>query len=301
MDSYTDFARIYDIFMDNVPYEAWAERIFSLLKKHDQLVIPEGDAALASEAGLLVDLGCGTGVMTRLMSDRGYSCIGIDASPEMLRVAMDYESPGTDSGSFGSETDSDTMSAGQKLSESDKDSDSDMLQSQPDNKIIYLNQDMRSFELYSTAGAVISVCDSINYLLTDEDILSCFKSVNNYLYPRGLFIFDFNTDYYYASIGDDTIAENRPEGSFIWENYYDPETRINEYDLTLYIRDPEGRYDRSEETHTQRGYLPEDMIRLLEMSGLEVVEYFDADTGKKITKNTSRVCMVAREVSKKLP
>lgn len=277
MDSYTDFARIYDIFMDNVPYEAWAERIFSLLKKHDQLVIPEGDAALASEAGLLVDLGCGTGVMTRLMSDRGYSCIGIDASPEMLRVAMDYDSQ---------EPGSDPISAGQES---------------PEHDIIYLNQDMRSFELYSTAGAMISVCDSINYLLTAEDVLSCFKSVNNYLYPRGLFIFDFNTDYYYASIGEDTIAENRPEGSFIWENYYDPDTRINEYDLTLYIRDPEGRYDRSEETHTQRGYLPEDMIRFLEMSGLKVVEYFDADTEKKITKNTSRVCMVAREVSKKLP
>ena len=260
--AYTSFASTYDTFMSNVPYEEWAERIDELIKKYNELNIPEGDETLASEAGLLVDLGCGTGVLTRLMADKGYDCIGIDLSEQMLEVAMEHET---------------------------------------EKRILYLNQDMRSFELYSTVGNIISVCDSINYLLEDDDLLSCFKCVNNYLYPRGLFIFDFNTDHNYASIGDDTIAENSEEGSFIWENYYDSDSRINEYDLTLYTKDADGRYIRSEETHTQRGYTADEIISLVRQAGLEVITFFDSDTGSEPDEETCRIVVVAREVTKPLP
>ena len=64
--------------------------------------------------------------------------------------------------------------------------------------------------------------------------------VNNYLDPEGLFVFDFNTEYKYREIlGEQTIAEDREECSFIWDNYYDEDERINEYELTLFVRDEE--------------------------------------------------------------
>lgn len=274
MEAYTDFASVYDIFMDDVPYEEWCERIVALLDKYDEKVVPEGDEALASEAGLLVDLGCGTGTLTRMLAGRGYDCIGIDNSYEMLEVAR----------------------------------------SKGGNEIMYLCQDMREFELYSTVGTIISVCDSVNYLLTEDDLLATFKLVNNYLYPRGLFIFDFNTVHKYRDvIGDTTIAENREDGSFIWENYYDEESQINEYDLTIYQKasgdDSEEHYVRSEETHIQRGYELDTMIDLIKEAGLEVVLAYDVDalslcdegaTGvyPEVTEDTERVCIVAREVSK---
>ena len=100
--------------------------------------------------------------------------------------------------------------------------------------ILYLCQDMCELELYGTAKAMVSVCDSINYLLEEDEIIWTLQSVNRYLEPGGIFIFDFNTVYKYETVlGDTTICENREEGSFIWENYYDKEERIDEYDLTL--------------------------------------------------------------------
>ena len=70
-----------------------------------------------------------------------------------------------------------------------------------------------------------------------------------------------NTVYKYAEIlGESVIAENREEGSFIWENYYDSEDRLNEYDLTLYVREADGRYSRYEETHFQRAYETETVL-----------------------------------------
>ncbi len=74
--------------------------------------------------------------------------------------------------------------------------------------IFYLQQDMREFELYGTVKAIVSVCDSVNYILEEEELEEVFRLVNNYLDPGGVFIFDFNTVYKYREIlGDQTIAE----------------------------------------------------------------------------------------------
>lgn len=94
---------------------------------------------------------------------------------------------------------------------------------------------MREFELYGTVKAVVSICDSINYILEEDDLREVFSLVNNYLDPKGMFIFDLNTKYKYEQMGETTIAENREEASFIWDNYYDPEEEINEYELAIFI------------------------------------------------------------------
>ena len=264
MEAYTDFASVYDLFMEDVPYEEWAQRIVRLIDEHDRKQVPDGDEVLASEAGLMVDLGCGTGVMTALLREHGFDMIGIDSSIEMLEKARTRVNTG----------------------------DGD--------DALFLCQDMRELELYSTVGTVISVCDCINYLLEESDILDTFKLVENYLYPGGLFIFDFNTIHKYRDvIGDATIAENREEGSFIWENYFDEETGINEYDLTLYVKDnsEDGmeRFVRSQETHTQRGYEATDIEKLIKEAGLELVLMLDADTDESVEIDTERVLVVARK------
>ena len=79
--------------------------------------------------------------------------------------------------------------------------------------ILYLLQDMQEFELYGTVRAIVSVCDSLNYITEREELLQVFRLVNNYLDPEGLFLFDMNTIHKYRDIlGDTTIAENRDEG-----------------------------------------------------------------------------------------
>ena len=158
---------------------------------------------------------------------------------------------------------------------------------------------MRELELYSTVGTVFSVCDSLNYILEEEELETVFSLVNNFLYPGGIFIFDFNTDYKYREvIGDTTIAENREDCSFIWENLYDPEEEINEYDLTLFIREEGNLFRQFTETHLQRGYTAEQMQRLVEKAGMTVLEVKDADTGADITPESGRIFVVARERGK---
>lgn len=226
--AYGSFAYVYDIFMDNVEYEKWAEYLIGSLKEY------------GIEDGIVLELGCGTGVMTELLAESGYDMIGVDNSEEMLGEAME------------------------KRAESG-------------HEILYLEQDMREFELYGTVRAVVSVCDCMNYITEEDDLFTVFKLVNNYLDPDGIFIFDMNTPYKYREmLGNTTIAENREEGSFIWENEFDEETGINVYD-------------------------PEKVRELLEKAGLIPLAVYDAYTKDVPKPDSGRLTFVAREHGKEIP
>ena len=126
-----------------------------------------------------------------------------------------------------------------------------------------------------------------------------FALVNNYLYPGGLFIFDFNTVYKYEKvIGDAVIAENRDACSFIWENYYHGEERLNEYDLTIFVQEEGELFRRFTETHFQRGYTLEEMKGFVEKAGMEIVLVLDADTRKEPEEKSERIYIAARECQK---
>lgn len=270
MEAYTDFAGVYDIFMDDTPYGEWAEFLASLIETYGpskpvrgNLAPEKGeDGVLASERNLVVDLGCGTGTLTELLAGKGYDMIGVDNSQEMLEAAL-------------------------------------FKKQESQSEILYLCQDMRELDLYSTVGTVVCVCDSVNYLLENDEVEETFALVNNYLYPGGLFIFDFNTVYKYEKvIGDAVIAENRDACSFIWENYYHGEERLNEYDLTIFVQEEGELFRRFTETHFQRGYTLEEMKGFVEKAGMEIVLVLDADTRKEPEEKSERIYIAARECQK---
>ena len=127
-----------------------------------------------------------------------------------------------------------------------------------------------------------------------------FRLVNNYLDPGGIFLFDFNTPYKYSEIiGDSTIAENRENCSFIWENYYYPEDEINEYDLTIFVREEGNFYRRFHENHFQRGYRVTQIKEALEKAGMEFLTVIDEKTGGPVSENSERIYCIARERGKK--
>ena len=166
--------------------------------------------------------------------------------------------------------------------------------------ILYLLQDMREFELYGTVRAVYSACDCLNYILEEDELLMVFKLVNNYLDPEGVFIFDLNTRYKYEHIlGEQTIGETREDHCFIWDNYYDKESGLNEYVLNLFIQSDDGRYDRFEEVHYQKAYDLEEIRGLIERSGLRWEGAFDAFTLDPVREDSERIYIIAREHGKK--
>ena len=245
---YESFARVYDTFMDNVPYDQWAEDYGRIMKEH------------GIQDGIVLDLGCGTGSLTLRLAEKGYDMIGVDYSMDMLEIARE-KSEGKD--------------------------------------ILYLEQDMREFELYGTVGAVLCVCDSINYILEPEEVEEVFSLVDNYLDPQGLFIFDFNTDYKYQEIiGERVIAEDRENMSFIWDNYYDEESRINEYALSIFVQEKDDLYRKYQELHYQRGYSLEEMKEYLEKAGLVFLSAEDGEEGGPVRPDSGRIRVIAREQKK---
>ena len=277
-ESYRSFASVYDEFMDGTDYQETADKIqdmitrFGLSKPSQKRTgaSEARDVLLAAEKNLVVDIACGTGKLTEILAGRGHDVMGIDLSEEMLSIALNRRD---------------------KLG----------------HKTLYLCQDMREFELYGTAGTFVSVGDSVNYLTSDADMVKLFKRINTFLFPRGIFVFDFKTLYLYRDvIGDRTIAEDRDDCSFIWDNWFDPKTNINEYDLSLFIRDAgsdgeDNVFRKFREVHEQRGYTLEEMKHYVKEADLEWVTEMDSDTMGPVTAKSERILCVVREKNKKLP
>jgi len=247
LDKYTDFASVYDILMGHIPYDEWADYIEKILKQD------------GIDNGLVLELGCGTGAMTRRMAAKGYDMIGIDMSEDMLSLAR-QRSEGKEDG------------------------------------ILYLCQDMREFDLYGTVAAIFCVCDTINYMMSEEELSKVFRLVANYLDPGGLFIFDMDTLYLYEEVlGDNTSMMSHEAGDFIWENTFYPDEMINEVNLTLFLKNGDRSYRKHQETHIRRAYELEVVKNLLDKAGMDMIGVYHELTKDEPRDDSERVYIIARE------
>ena len=253
-DGYRAIAGVYDRLNAEIDYEGWADFVESCFARY-----------LIKKPTLLLDLACGTGSMTLALAERGYDMIGVDGSMDMLSVAYERKA---ERGADG---------------------------------VLLLCQDMRYFELYGTVGAVTCCLDSINYLLTPQDVKRCFGCVHNYLDPDGIFLFDVNTPYKFRHIyGDqayilEDLDENGEGRAFCgWQNFYDESTRLCTFDLSLFERCEDGRYERTDERQTERCYEREELCRYLEQTGFEVIGCFGGWDFSAPLQNCERYYFVAR-------
>lgn len=227
------------------------------------------DRFLEVRPPLLLDLACGTGSMTIELAARGYDMIGVDGSNDMLSEAFS-RAEGT--------------------------------------PILFLEQDMRSFELYGTVGAVTCCLDSLNYLPTQEDLLKCFACVHNYLDPNGLFLFDMNTPYKFehiygnnAYVLEDEIDYGEGDRGLVycgWQNFYHSESGICEFDLSLFEEMPDGSYRRSDEQQTEYCYKLDQITDTLKKAGFEFLGVWSDYQFSPITETTPRWYFAARAIKK---
>ena len=206
---------------------------------------------------LVLDICCGTGTLTRLMA-KDYEMIGVDFSWEMLDVAREKD---------------------------------------PDNTILYLNQSMTDFELYGTVDACYSSLDSVNYLLSKEDLIKHFKLVHNYLNPDGLYIFDISTIYKFRHIlGNNTFTDETETEFFIWQNTY--EDRLLTMDLDIFHQEEDGSYGRVSETHYERAYTVSEITKVAEKCGFKVEGVYDEFSFKPAHSKSERIFFVIRSIKK---
>lgn len=187
----------------------------------------------------VLDLGCGTGAMTFELHGRGYDMTGVDLSIDMLSVARD-----------------------------------ECYDREIEN-ILWLLQDMRSFELYGTVNAAVCCLDGINHLTGKGDIDKCFRTVHNYLDPDGLFLFDVNTPYKFENFygNNDYVLED--EGVTVcWQNEYNKEKGICAFNLSVFEELENGLWQRSDETIKEKCYGKEEIFTSLEKAGFEILGFF---------------------------
>lgn len=206
----------------------------------------------------VVELGCGTGSFTMEMCKSGFRMTGIDISTDMLSVASS------------------------KFEKSEyKD-------------VVFSEQNMTDFELPEKVDALISVCDAVNYLMEEGDLDKLFANTEKYLKSNGVFIVDLKTKHFYENVlAYNTMAANFDDCSYIWDNYYHEEDRVNEYLLTVFVR--EGKvYRKFVETHFQKAYEMDEVINAARRNGFTNISVYDAFTKEKPGKRSERLYFVFR-------
>ena len=204
---------------------------------------------------LFLDLACGTGRMTRELASRGYDMIGVDGSADMLGEAYSAGAQG----------------------------------------ILYLLQDMREFELYGTVGATVCCLDSLNYLLEEDELDKVFSLVHNYSDPDALFMFDMNTPYKFENVYSDNAYILEDDGVFCgWQNFYDKESNICDFYLSVFSEDEDGYYTREDEHQRERCYSLQTVKRLLDNNGFELLGVYSGFDFGQICEDTERWYFVAR-------
>ena len=206
-----------------------------------------------------LDLGCGTGSLTAELASRGIEMTGVDLSEDMLMVARE-KSAGMD--------------------------------------ILYLNQDMCSFELYGTVDFIVSSLDCMNYITDKRDLLKVMKLANNYLNPGGLFIFDINTRHKLENIiGNNTFILENDDVFCSWQNEYDRKRKICDFYLTFFMKNG-WEYTRFDEEHSERAYEIEEIKALIENSGMRLLKVYHDLSFQNPAKNSERVFFVVQEQGK---
>ncbi len=281
-DGYHAIASAYDRFNADVDYEAWSCFIESAF-----------DRFLPARPQIVLDLACGTGRMTFPLADRGYDMIGIDGSGDMLAEAYEKNTERRDR-LF------EDICARMGIDPDGPDTDAafEALAAIP--SPLFLEQDMRAFELYGTVDAAVCCLDSLNYLCGDGDLLACLSCIHLYLAPGGLLIFDVNSPYKFEqTYGRNAyvLEDETPDGRGIlcaWQNEYDPATRLCRFYLSLFSEEEDGRYTRSDEEQCERCYDEEELRAALDAAAFDLCGIYSDFRFSPVTPETERWYIVAR-------
>ncbi|MBR4868997.1 MAG: class I SAM-dependent methyltransferase [Clostridia bacterium] len=202
MSGYGTFSSFYDRLMGRVDYESRCDYLLAVFARHG--LTPKS----------LIDLGCGGGRMTRLLANKGFDMIGVDASAEMLSIAMS-ETP-CNSG------------------------------------ILWVCQDLRELDLYGTSNGAVSTYDCLNHLTEQGDLRRFFERLYFFLDPGGLLVFDANTPYKHEQVlGNNTFVYDTPDVYCVWQNQ--TEDAVTRMTVDLFAPQGEG-YVRTTEQITERAY-----------------------------------------------
>lgn len=206
---------------------------------------------------IILDLACGTGIPSLILLKKGYQVIGVDKSREMLEI-------------FKSKMEN---------------------YSNLKNRLTIIESDIVDFNLDTQVDAAVSFYDSINYLLTEQDLEKCFSLVYKFLKEEGIFCFDMNTIFVLEKFWANNRFERESESlKTIWENKFDKKLKISTLYLKCYLKNKKEFFT---EIHQERGYEYKTIIKLLKKVGFRKIKIFQHLTFLPAKKDSLRVMFVA--------
>lgn len=207
----------------------------------------------------ILDTACGTGNITIPLASKGYNLWGVDISEEMLTIA-------------------------ENKARSKK------------QNIKFINQNMTDLTLNKCFDAVLCMCDGVNYIVEEKDLVKYFETVNNMINTGGIFIFDISSKYKLTNIlGNNTLFQEKDDFCYIWENCFDEEEELLEMRLNFFIPQQE-LYKRMEEYHIQKAYSEEYLIKLLSEAGFQNIRCFDDMKLEKPNNKSERIFFAAQKL-----
>jgi len=181
----------------------------------------------------IADLGCGTGELTIRLAKEGYQLFGVDYSIDMLTYA-------------------------------DQKSRNDHLDVQ------WIHQDLRELEGLENLDAVVSYCDVVNYITSENDLKNVFERIAQSLKVGGLFIFDIHSLHYVVNdLVNNSFTEVNDDMAYIWDCIEGDQLGEMYHELTFFVSE-NGKYDRIDEFHHQRTYPIEIYKKILAEAGFEM-------------------------------
>ena len=255
--AYESLASIYDILMDDVNYEQWAEYLHTQLQKYH------------CPGNQLLDLGCGTGNVTIPLAQKGYHITAVDLSEEMLVQAREK-----------------TM----QLEQSGAPVEIDW--QQQDMTMLDLYDEEDNFLLFD---GVVATFDAFNYITEPEALQFLLQDLADHMQDDGVLIFDMQTPYKLREyLGNNIYTLHRPDVEYMWENHFDEEEQICQMDITFFLRQENGLYSKVTETHTERVYEPELLQLWLNLAGFDVLGVYQELSELPLQDDSHRVVFVAR-------
>ena len=219
MSSYDALAASYDGLMIDGSYRKRADWLDRQLRKS------------AIPVHTVLDLACGTGTISCLLTKKGYQVTATDGSEEMLTQAM------------------------QKAA---------ALEGQPP---LFLHQTMPRLRLLEPVDAAVSTLDSLNYLTREKDIRETFCRVYRWLKPGGQFIFDVNTPYKLRRMDGQMYMDETEDSFCVWRTFFSERTKVCTYQVDLFRARPDGAWDRDFEEHRERAWTEEELRTYLTDAG----------------------------------
>ncbi len=203
----------------------------------------------------ILDLGCGTGSPMLYLLKEGYNVIGIDASLDMLKVAKN------------------------KLNIY---------------KPILLLSEFQNFFIKTKVDLTLSLFDSLNNLVGEDELLRTFSNVAKCLTEGGIFMFDMNTIYGLSLMNASSTFTKESNGIYsIWKSQFDKPKSLTTLRITLFVSN-NGQYKRIDETHVERGYSFSKIRQLLKRNGFCKIIFYEHLSFRRPGPRTKRV-MVAAE------